>query len=66
MALRRAGSRNSFDASLKWSAMRVPRASSSPSPMVKLPLPSELQRQASFAPALRETTSTRSATMKAE
>ena len=42
------------------------RAHSAAGSTVKLPLPSEAQRQPSLSPALRLSTSTLSATMKAE
>ena len=50
----------------RCSVMLVPRASRLSSVTVKLPWPSECQRQASASPALRLTTSTLSATMKTE
>ena len=46
--------------------MRVPRPASAAGAMVKEPLPSDCQRQPSASSALRVTTSTRLATMKAE
>jgi hypothetical protein len=44
----------------------APRGTSAAGSIVKLPLPSEVQRQPSLSPALRLSTSTLSATMKAE
>ena len=46
--------------------MRAPRGTFAAGSIVKLPLPSDTQRQPSLSPALRLSTSTLSATMKAE
>ncbi len=45
--------------------MVVPRAATSAGPTENSPLPADSQRQPSLSPALRLSTSTRSATMKA-
>ena len=60
---------NSCDSALRWRMTRVPRAGASSSAsgaMVNAPLPSDDQRQASSRPARRVSTTTSSATMKAE
>ena len=62
----RTGSRYSSASALMCSTTSVPGASRLAGAMVNSPRPSEAQVQASSAPALREVTSTRSATMKAE
>ena len=51
--------------SLKWSRTVVPATARSAGSMSKPVLPSLIQRQACSSPALREITSTLSATMKA-
>ena len=66
IASKRTGSRYSSASDFMWRTTVLPAASREAGATVNSPLPSLAQVQASSAPALREVTSTRSATMKAE
>ena len=56
----------SLPSSLKWTVTEVPWEAREEGSISKPDLPSEVQRKAASSPALRVTTSTRSATMNDE